>query len=201
MKRHTVFHLGLALALLAFFVGCYSPPLAPPPPEIVRTDKNPEFDSVREDLVDIVVLSARPPEGNPQKDGPHLRRFRRLVYEGLIRKGYSPFKFSFTDQITAGAPSEERFDPAHNINRYDEDAVMVLSLNEWDVKYRKKGAILVSATLSLIRSKTNTKLWMHEIRHRLYKIPLTADDVSLTINEVVMDLVVKDLLEKLPSRA
>jgi hypothetical protein len=42
---------------------------------------------------------------------------------------------------------------------------------------------------------------MHEIRHRLYKIPKDRDDRNLTDDEAVVDLVIEDLLAKLPPRA
>ncbi len=200
MKLIICTHLALFLALTVVAAGCYSVPPPKKPEEVVRTDTNPEFAKVRSDLVDIVVLAARPPEGNPDRDGPHLRRLRRLVYEGLIERGYSPYKLSYVDQTTATEDPEKRSDPDYNFKRFDEDALVVLSLNEWNERYLKEGSILVSATLSLLHSKTKDKLWMREIRHRLYKIPPTANDVSLTINEVVIDLVVKDLLADLPSR-
>jgi hypothetical protein len=188
------------VALLA--VGCYHgrPPIKPD--ELVHTATNPEFADAREDLVDIVVLSARPPEGNVKGSGPHLRRFRRLVYEGLIDKGYSPLQLSYIDRQIAGEKLEKRSDPDFNLTRFDEDAVMVLSVNEWNKRYiHEYGGILVSASLALIRSDPKANLWKHEIRHRLYEIPDQVDESSLSIDEQVVDLVVKDLLKKLPPRA
>jgi hypothetical protein len=202
MKRLTLIHLGAWLLLGLAAAGCYSPPPLKKPREVLRTDTNPEFAALREDLVDIVVLSARPPEGDPAAEGPHLRRFRRLVYQGLLDKGYSPLQLAYVDKQLAGEPEQQRFDPDANLNRFDEDAVMVLGLNEWDKRYlRDDGGILVSATLSLIRSNPKTKLWMNEIRHRIYKIPVAGGDVALTQDELVVDEVVKDLLQKLPPRA
>ena len=192
----------VAFIIFAGLVGCHVPPAPKKMPEVVRTDTNPKFGKAREDLVDIVVLAARPPEGDPRADGPHLRRFRRKVYEGLVNKGYSPLKLNFVDQAFTDEPITVRADPDQSITKFGEDAIMVLSLNEWDRRFvRQENGIMISATLSLIKSKPKEKLWMHEIRHRLYKIPLNADERHLTIDEVVVDLVVKDLLAKLPSRA
>ena len=94
-------------------------------------------------------------------------------------------------------------DPDHNRSRFNEDAIMALSLNGWDTRYlRDEGGIMVSATLSLIQSRPETKkLFMQEIRNKLYLVPPTADDVNLTIDEVVVDKVVEDLLKTLPPRA
>lgn len=192
-----------ALAVIATLGGCYTPPAPKKLPEVVRTDTNPAFEKAREDLVDIVVLAARPPEGDPRFDGPHLRRFRRKVYEGLVNKGYSPLKLSYVDQQFTDESIAVRSDPDESATKFEEDAIMVLSLNEWDRRFvRQENGIMISATLSLIRTKEpKQKLWLHEIRHRLYKVPVDADERSLTIDEVVVDNVVKDLLDKLPSRA
>lgn len=207
MKRHScivsshgILVLFLGVAVLA--VGCYHPRPPKKPDELVHTATNPEFADVREDLVDIVVLSARPPDGNVKASGPHLRRMRRLVYEGLIEKGYSPLQLSYIDRQVAGEKLEKRSDPDFNLTRFDEDAIMVLSVNEWNKRYvHEYGGILVSASLALIRSDPKENLWKHEIRHRLYEIPDQVDESSLSVDEQVVDLVVKDLLKKLPPRA
>ena len=203
MKRYTCLLLVVVLVAGLVTAGCYSPPPPKRPLEIVRTDIDPGFNQARENLVDIVVLDARPPEGNPRTDGPHLRQFRRLVYEGLIEKGYSPLKLTFVDKKNAGDPRADRVDPDHNRSRFNEDAIIALSLNGWDTRYlRDEGGIMVSATLSLIQSRPETKkLFMQEIRNKLYLVPPTADDVNLTIDEVVVDKVVEDLLKTLPPRA
>jgi len=208
MKRHSciisspgaILALFFAVAILA--AGCYHGRAPKKPDELVHTATNPEFADAREDLVDIVVLSARPPDGDVRASGPHLRRFRRLVYEGLIDKGYSPLQLSYIDRQVAGEKLENRTDPDFNLTRFKEDAVMVLSVNEWNKRYvHEYGGILVSASLALIRSDPKENLWKHEIRHRLYAIPDRVDESSLSIDEQVIDLVVQDLLKKLPPRA
>lgn len=190
----------LSIALLSS--GCYTPPAPKRPFEVVRTDTDPSFSAAREDLVDIVVLPTRPPESNTREDGTHLRRFRRLIYDALIAKGYSPLSLAYVDREMAGEPLTDRSDPDLNLGRFHEDAVIALSVNEWSKEWlRQEDGILVSATLSLIMTKTKVKLWGTEIRHRLYKIPAGRDGRNLTDDEAVVDLVVKNLLAKLPSRS
>lgn len=192
----------VALAVVALaFASCYSPPPPAPPVEVVRTDKVNDFEKRSEDLVDLVVLAARPPEGDPRENGPHLRRFRRLVYERLVDKGYSPYRLNYVDQRYGEEPLGVRVDPDHNAKRFDEDALVALSINEFDRRYKNENGILVSATISLIASDSKQKLWMHEIRHRLYKIPFDADERNLTQEDAVIDQVVEDLLATLPPRA
>jgi len=202
MRGLSCIHPGAWLLVILVAAACYSVPPPKKPPEVVRTDTSPDFAGLREELVDIVVLPARPPQGEPSAAGPHLQRFRRLVYQGLLDKGYSPLDLKYVDKQVLGDARGDPFDPDDNLGRFEEDAVLALSLNQWDRRFlREEGGILVSATLSLIRSKPKAKLWMHEIRHRLYKVPSGRTDVSLTPDELVVDDLVRDLLQKLPPRA
>jgi hypothetical protein len=202
MKCLTCCSVAATLLVALLPSGCYTPPAPERPVEVVRTDMNPAFAAARENLVDLVVLPTRPPEASLRGDGPHLRRFRRLIYDAMIAKGYSPLSLAYVDRTLAGEPLSDRTDPDVNLGRFDEDAVVALAVNEWSKDWkRQEGGILVSVTLSLIQTKTRKKLWMHEIRHRLYAIPEGRDDRNLTDDEAVVDLVIEDLLAEMPSRA
>lgn len=200
MSRVTLRHPALLGAALWLW-SCHAAPPLPHPPEAANLYEADRCRQRLEQIVDVVVLAPRPPEGDPRGDAPFLRRFRRRVYEALVAKGYSPLRLAYVDEQLATDPPEKRYDPDSNRTRFGEDALLALSVSEWNRDYYYSDrAYMVSAALALIDSKTNEKIWSYEIRHRLYPVPREIEEPGLTRDDVIVDRLVADLLAKLPSR-
>jgi len=165
-SRHIFFWFGL-LSILAASHGCRSTGKLDLPEAVVETSVSEKFAERRP--IDIAVM---PVYSAPEEIPPVVRHLRDQCKRQILEKNYSPVSFQSIDEKLGAFPERRRFDLNQIRGNFDEDALLLASLDLWDKTHLKLDlTVIVSATFVLFDSRTGDRLWEYRVTNRSIPVP------------------------------
>lgn len=173
MKKLKPIPTGLLLVALFFTLSCQTPP---PPKKEMMEEKYLSSDYFTNIPIDIAII----PVKDQTMEEPVkyvLSYMRRMIYNELLEKRYSVISLGLIDELWMRTPEKVRYDRASIQGAFDEDAILFITLTQWDTQWlRTNSKILTGANLSLVSSKTGEKLWGYNVRDLFFR---TAGEVNV----------------------